>query len=60
MKTIQMEEKAQQLEGQELLKQFKLDLGLDKKSEAAPSTAVPAEPVKEAPKTIGPERAKTQ
>jgi phage shock protein A len=60
MKTIQMEEKAQQLEGQELLKQFKLDLGLDKKAEAPPSAAVPAEPAKDAPKTIGPERAKTQ
>ena len=59
MKTIEMEEKARQLEGQELLKQFKLDLGLEKKAEAAPSTAAPAEPVKEAPKTIGPERTKT-
>ncbi len=57
MKTIEMEEKAQVMEGQELLKQFKLDLGLDKTAEA-PAKA--AEPVKEAPKTIGPERSKTQ
>lgn len=62
MKTIAMEEQAQQLEGQELLKQFKLDLGLDqKKTEAAPSAAaVDPEPAKEAPKTIGPERTKVE
>lgn len=62
MKTIEMEEKAQQLEGAELLKQFKLDLGLDKKAEAAPPAAAPAEaePAKEAQKTIGPERTKVQ
>lgn len=59
MKTIEMEEKAQQLEGQELLKQFKLDLGLDKKAEAAPAPAAPVEAPKEAPKTIGPEKTKT-
>jgi phage shock protein A len=64
MKSIDMEEKAQAMEGQELLKQFKLDLGLDKKSEG--SAAVPsantasAEEAKKAldevRKTIGPER----
>jgi phage shock protein A len=59
MKTIEMEEKAQQLEGQELLKQFKLDLGLDKTAEAAPAPAAPVEAPKEAPKTIGPEKTKT-
>jgi phage shock protein A len=62
MKTIEMEEKAQQLEGAELLKQFKLDLGLDKKAEAAPTqgeaSTAPAE--KEGQKTIGPERSKVQ
>jgi len=60
MKTIEMEEKAQQLEGQELLKQFKLDLGLDKKAEAAPAPAAAEPAAKEAPKTIGPERQKVQ
>ncbi|MFH0940083.1 MAG: PspA/IM30 family protein [Planctomycetota bacterium] len=60
MKTIEMEEKARQFEGQELLKQFKLDLGLEKKTEPAPIGIVaPAEPVKESPKTIGPERTRT-
>ena len=58
VKQMDMENKAQELEGAELLKQFKLDLGLDKKTEAAPAPDV-AEPVKEAPKTIGPERTKT-
>jgi phage shock protein A len=61
MKTIELEEKARALEGQELLKQFKLDLGLDKKTEAAPVEPLPeAESAKEAPKTIGPERQKVQ
>ena len=59
MKTIEMEEKAQVLEGQELLKQFKLDLGLEKKGEAAPSASSTAAPEAERPKTIGPERTKT-
>lgn len=62
MKTIAMEEKAQELEGAELLKQFKLDLGLDKKVEAAPTQgeASTAPPEKEGQKTIGPERTKVQ
>jgi phage shock protein A len=60
MKTIEMEEKAQVLEGQELLKQFKLDLGLEKKAEAAPAASVEPEAAPEAKKTIGPERTKTQ
>jgi phage shock protein A len=58
MKTIEMEERAQQMEGQELLKQFKLDLGLDKKAEAAPPAPMAEPESKEAPKTIGPERQK--
>ncbi|HEY3320295.1 MAG TPA: PspA/IM30 family protein [Planctomycetota bacterium] len=63
MKTIEMEEKARVLEGQELLKQFKLDLGLtQKKAEPAQTAgeAAVAPPVAEAPKTIGPERTKVQ
>ena len=57
MKTIEIEERAQALEGQELLKQFKLELGLEKKADAAP--AMGKEPsVQESPKTIGPERTK--
>ena len=56
MKSIEIEEKAQQLEGAELLKQFKLDLGLDKKSEAGPAATKESTP--ESPKTIGPERTK--
>jgi phage shock protein A len=63
MKSMEMEEKAQQLEGAELLKQFKLDLGLDKK-EAAPANTASDEEAKKAleevKKTIGPERSKTQ
>ncbi|MCK6472754.1 MAG: PspA/IM30 family protein [Planctomycetes bacterium] len=43
MKSIVIERKAQELEGQELLKQFKIELGLAE-----------AEPVAEAPRTIGP------
>jgi len=39
MKSIEMEEKAQALEGQELLKQFKLDLGMGEA--AAPSVEQP-------------------
>lgn len=46
MKSIEIEEKAQVLEGQELLKQFKLDLGM----EAAP--VAESEPTK----TVGPVR----
>lgn len=46
MKTIAMEEKAEQLEGAELLKQFKLDLGMGN-SESAPSSSAPArQPIK--------------
>lgn len=48
MKGIAMEEKAQQLEGAELLKQFKLDLGMD----AVPQSAPPA-PVEATKKSIG-------
>jgi phage shock protein A len=59
MKTIEMEEKAQVLEGQELLKQFKLDLGLEKSPQAASGEAASPQQAKEAPKTIGPERTKT-
>jgi len=61
MKTIDMEEKARQIEGQELLKQFKLDLGMDKQPERsdAGGTADP-EATKEGQKTIGPERSKVQ
>jgi phage shock protein A len=55
MKQIDMEERAQALEGAELLKQFKLDLGLEKKTEAAPEQAAP-EAGSESKKTIGPER----
>jgi len=52
MKGIEMEEKAQAIEGQELLKQFKLDMGM-----------VPAEPVQSVPeessqKTVQPTRVK--
>ncbi|HYF50120.1 MAG TPA: PspA/IM30 family protein [Planctomycetota bacterium] len=64
MKSIEIEEKAQQLEGQELLKQFKLDLGLEKKAEGAPAASASDEEAKKAledvKKTIGPERTKTQ
>jgi len=39
MKGIEIEERAQQIEGQELLKQFKMDLGLtDKKVDAPPAS----------------------
>ncbi len=51
MKSIEIEEKAQALEGQELLKQFKLDMGM--------TTATPAivsEPIAESAKTVGPIR----
>lgn len=58
MKSIEMEEKAQQLEGAELLKQFKLDLGLDNRAELPTSTAQQESPAKEAAKTIGPDRTK--
>ena len=58
MKSIEMEEKAQQLEGAELLKQFKLDLGLDKKAETAAPVSQQEPPAKEASKTIGPDRTK--
>jgi phage shock protein A len=58
MKTIEIEEKAQQIEGQELLKQFKLELGIEKKQESA--APMPAEGEKESPKTIGPERSKVK
>jgi len=57
MKQIEMEERAQVLEGSELLKQFKLDLGLEKKPEAAKQEAAP-EATNESKKTIGPERTK--
>jgi len=62
MKHIAMEEKALELEGAELLKQFKLDLGLDKKAESAGPVgdASTAPPEKESQKTIGPERSKVQ
>jgi len=63
MKSIEIEEKAQQIEGQELLKQFKLDLGLDKTAAApAPASSASAEEARKAledvKKTIGPERTK--
>lgn len=63
MKGMAIEEKAQELEGAELLKQFKLELGLDKKAEGAPAPASKAEEqqaLEEFKKTIGPERARTQ
>jgi phage shock protein A len=47
MKAIEMEEKAKVLEGQELLKQFKLDLGMETSAPAstAPLAAEPAKTV---------------
>lgn len=63
MKGMAIEEKAQELEGQELLKQFKIELGLDKKAEGAPPPATKSEEqaaLEEFKKTIGPEKAKTQ
>ena len=65
VKGMAIEEKAQALEGQELLKQFKLELGLEKKSDAAPaapaaSKAEEQQALEAFKKTIGPERAKTQ
>lgn len=63
-KGMAIEEKAQELEGQELLKQFKLELGLDKKADrtAAPvaSKAEEQQALEEFKKTIGPERTRTQ
>jgi len=50
MKSIEMDQKAQELEGAELLKQFKLDLGLE--SSAIPTSA-PV--IKEESKTMGPQ-----
>ncbi len=65
VKSMEIEERAQQIEGQELLQQFKLDMGLaDKKSTAAapaPETAQQAEEKKaleEFKKSMGPERVK--
>lgn len=53
MKAIDMEQKAQELEGAELLKQFKLDLGMEAaptKTSTATATAVAEPPAK----TLGP------
>jgi phage shock protein A len=60
--SIELEEKAQALEGQDLLRQFKLEMGLDKAAPAA--TAAPSEEqqkaLEEFKKTIGPEKTKVQ
>ncbi len=54
MKSIELEEKAREIEGRELLNQFKLEMGMaGGQAEAAP-------PTKEAEKTIGPERTATR
>lgn len=54
MKSIELEEKAREIEGRELLNQFKLEMGLGAQSaEAAPAA-------KESEKTIGPERQATR
>lgn len=64
VKSMEIEEKAQQLEGQELLKQFKLDLGLtDKKAETLPTPAeqtVEQKALDEFKKSMGPEKSKVQ
>jgi phage shock protein A len=63
VKSMEIEEKAQQLEGQELLKQFKMELGLDKKAEGAAPAGNASEEQKaldEFKKTIGPEKTKVQ
>ena len=58
MKGMEIEEKAQQIEGAELLKQFKLELGIDKKADSGGAAPAKDAPVQESPKTIGPERTK--
>ena len=62
-KSMEIEEKAQQMEGQELLQQFKMELGLDKTAPAKAATADSAEQqqaLEEFKKTIGPEKSKVQ
>jgi len=65
VKSMEIEAKAQQLEGQELLKQFKMELGLDKKAEGAAPAATgekteEQKALEEFKKTIGPEKTKVQ
>jgi len=65
MKDIQMEKRAEELEAQELLKQFKAEWGLGSKEAAAPAaekTVGPAEAeaAPAAEKTVGPPQAETQ
>ncbi len=63
-KGMEIEEKAQQMEGQELLKQFKMELGLtDKKTDALPAAGAQSDEQKaleEFKKTLGPEKSKVQ
>lgn len=54
MKSIELEEKAKEIEGRELLQQFKLEMGM-----GAPA-AETAAPAREGEKTIGPERQATR
>lgn len=63
MKSIEIERKAQEIEGQELLKQFKIELGMDKEAAGGGGSPPPAAPQKDKEsnqdKTIGPERSQT-
>jgi len=62
VKSLEIEEKARELEGQDLLRQFKMEMGLDKSAPA--KTAAPSEEQQQAleefKKTIGPEKTKVQ
>jgi phage shock protein A len=60
MKQIEMEERAHKIEGQELLKQFKLDLGIAESKPAGDATQKSSDAASEAKKTIGPERTRTE
>ena len=54
MKSIELEERARKLEGQEILKQFKIDLGMADKSGGQDAGKT------EEKKTIGPEKTKVE
>jgi len=66
VKSMEIEEKAQQLEGQELLKQFKMDLGLTEKSDKSADTPLPGamtaeqKALEEFKRSTGPEKSKVQ
>ncbi|WP_456427753.1 PspA/IM30 family protein [Rhodocaloribacter sp.] len=58
---MRIEEDAQQIRAQELVKQFKLEMGMtDEGAEAEPRLEVPEEQVKQGAKTIGKQRSQTE